>query len=170
MLTATQVTPTSTRKASSLCPFQMRAIQILCLALVQSSYAGPLDCADESDPLVKTCCSAQSAWSSMEAAGGCGGSGATAEQCSQAAELCERCRTAVEGHRDAPADGVSLEQKLGSTGVEAEADGTDADGTSEFLVGQSLQRGFIPQVDTGGRRLQEIGNVFPTMLFFVVLG
>lgn len=158
MLTATQVTPTSTRKASSLCPFQMRAIQILCLALVQSSYAGPLDCADESDPLVKTCCSAQSAWSSMEAAGGCGGSGATAEQCSQAAELCERCRTAVEGHRDAPADGVSLEQKLGSTGVEAEADGTDADGTSEFLVGQSLQRGFIPQVDTGGRRLQEIGN------------
>ena len=34
-------------------------------------FADALDCSDRSDPVVATCCDAQSAWFSMEAAGGC---------------------------------------------------------------------------------------------------
>ena len=60
-------------------------------------FADALDCSDRSDPVVATCCDAQSAWFSMEAAGGCGGEGATDNHCAHAAELCQRCRAAVDG-------------------------------------------------------------------------
>ena len=78
-------------------------------------FADALDCSDRSDPVVATCCDAQSAWFSMEAAGGCGGEGATDNHCAHAAELCQRCRAAVDGTEK---DGDPLlDQKLSSLDI-----------------------------------------------------
>lgn len=78
-------------------------------------FADALDCSDRSDPVVATCCDAQSAWFSMEAAGGCGGEGATDNHCAHAAELCQRCRAAVDGTEK---DGDPLlDQKLSSLNI-----------------------------------------------------
>ena len=94
----------------------MRAKQLLlCLGVPCLLRASPLDCADQSDPVVKICCDAQSAWSSMESAGGCGttaGSAATAEQCSTAQELCQQCRSAVR-EKDSDSNGALMDQTLG---------------------------------------------------------
>ena len=78
-------------------------------------FADALDCSDRSDPVVATCCDAQSAWFSMEAAGGCGGEGATDNHCAHAAELCQRCKAAVDGTEK---DGDPLlDQKLSSLDI-----------------------------------------------------
>ena len=84
------------------------------LACFIGSVGSPLDCSDQSDPVVETCCSAQSAWLLMEAAGGCGGAGATESQCSRASDLCESCRAAVE-HQDLAA--LNFEQKLSTLDI-----------------------------------------------------
>ena len=85
--------------AATLCPF--------CFAL---------DCSDRSDPVVATCCDAQSAWFSMEAAGGCGGEGATDSHCAHAADLCQRCRAAVDTRQAENSDPL-LDQKLSSLDI-----------------------------------------------------
>ena len=85
---------------------------LLCLTVCLTG--SPLDCSDQSDPVVETCCSAQSAWLLMEAAGGCGGAGATESQCLRASELCGTCRAAVE-HQDLGA--LSFEQKLSTLDI-----------------------------------------------------
>eukprot|EP00435_Cladocopium_sp_Y103_P042087 s2313_g11.t1 len=85
------------------------------LLAIAPFFADALDCSDRSDPVVATCCDAQSAWFSMEAAGGCGGEGATDNHCAHAADLCQRCRAAVDGTEK---DGDPLlDQKLSSLDI-----------------------------------------------------